>query len=232
MEKNAEAKARGKTRSVSADSLVEQGILYYRGDTVEQDYKKALNLFLRASRRGSRRAMYLIGLMYLEGKGVKKNFNMSVKWIAKCDLLGDIKPKRFPVPDLKNCSYPALVGMAEWIVKELSSKWQRSIWLLWLLSNDCINSMRWDIPDWIDQNPYYGRILRAWIDVNGGYEPWGEYEEIVLYCESRGIKDAELFSEWCRVNRPDWYEVLVNGAGHKKPKTGLECLQRRMDWSY
>ena len=55
----------------------ELGLCYWEGYKVEQDYKKAMDLFNAATKQKSVLPYYLMGLAYFSGLGVKANFKKS-----------------------------------------------------------------------------------------------------------------------------------------------------------
>ena len=48
----------------NADAQVTLGVMYYAGEDVPQDYKKALKWFQKAANQGDDNAQYHLGLMY------------------------------------------------------------------------------------------------------------------------------------------------------------------------
>lgn len=55
-----------------------------------KDYKRAKQLLLEASENKEREAMNLLGLMYLEGKGMPVNIDMGIMWLTKASEEGSI----------------------------------------------------------------------------------------------------------------------------------------------
>lgn len=64
------------------------GYCYFAGKGVEQDYKKALSLFLRVAEK-VKEAPTRIGACYLFGYGIKKNDQEAIKWLNKGLANGD-----------------------------------------------------------------------------------------------------------------------------------------------
>ena len=48
------------------------------GEIVEQDYKKAFNLFKKSAAKYNIEAMFSLGCLYFEGKGTKKNVKKAI----------------------------------------------------------------------------------------------------------------------------------------------------------
>ncbi len=61
---------------------------YYKGHGGEQSYEKALELYLKAARRGDAEAQYISGGMYFEGLGTRKNFTAAFKLLHQAAING------------------------------------------------------------------------------------------------------------------------------------------------
>ncbi len=57
------------------------GELYFNGRGVAHDYARAIDLYAKAAQRGHPVARYLLGIMHLEGWGVKRNPVEAYKWL-------------------------------------------------------------------------------------------------------------------------------------------------------
>ena len=63
------------------------GVLYYSGEGVERDSKKANELFSKACRLEFADGCYNLGISYFYGEGVKQDTNTAKKYLNKaCDL--------------------------------------------------------------------------------------------------------------------------------------------------
>ena len=71
------------------ESQFQLGILYYEGDEVEQDYKKAEEYFRKAAAQGNAEAQYRLGHLYYYGEGVEKNYEKAAEWYEKAAGQGD-----------------------------------------------------------------------------------------------------------------------------------------------
>ncbi len=60
-----------------------QGLKYFNGDGVEQDYAMAAQLFEQAAEAGDISAAYYLGQMYEQGLGVELDINQAIKWYYK-----------------------------------------------------------------------------------------------------------------------------------------------------
>ncbi len=58
------------------------GIMYMKGQGVEQDYEKAGEWFRKASKQGLAVAMYKLAGLYTEGKGVPKDLEFAYIWYS------------------------------------------------------------------------------------------------------------------------------------------------------
>ena len=71
------------------------GVIYEQGRAVKQDFKKAIDYYLEASKRGDHYGFYRVSLHYILGNHkIKKNFNKAIKylklsnasWVAASDI--------------------------------------------------------------------------------------------------------------------------------------------------
>lgn len=56
------------------------GLMYYRGEGLRQDYRKAFVWYRRAAERGDIDAQLNLGLMYARGQGTDQDFVEAFKW--------------------------------------------------------------------------------------------------------------------------------------------------------
>lgn len=66
-----------------ADAQLKLGLKYYFGKGVEQNYKKAFELFKKSAEHGNKTAQYNLCIVYGLGRGVEKNEDESFKWLLK-----------------------------------------------------------------------------------------------------------------------------------------------------
>jgi len=53
---------------------------------VSQDYAEAVRWFRKAAEQGDAQAQFNLGLMYVNGKGVRQNYKIAKEWVGKaCD---------------------------------------------------------------------------------------------------------------------------------------------------
>lgn len=64
------------------DAQFALGELYFNGLGVANDYGRAIDLYRKAAHQGQPIAQYLIGIMYLEGWGVKRDKVEAYKWLT------------------------------------------------------------------------------------------------------------------------------------------------------
>lgn len=67
-------------RSKSADELMTWGARYERGDGIEQDLRKALQLYCRAADRGEPKAALQLGQLYAFGRGIHRDRELAAAW--------------------------------------------------------------------------------------------------------------------------------------------------------
>ena len=67
------------------------GLMYAKGEGVEQDYKQAAKWFTRAAEQGSSETQCNLGRMYGEGQGMPRDYEQAVKWYTKAAEQGYAK---------------------------------------------------------------------------------------------------------------------------------------------
>lgn len=70
------------TAGGDADAQFALGDLYFHGLGVANDYGRAIDLYHAAAMRGHPVAQYLMGIMYQEGWGVKRDLVEAYKWLT------------------------------------------------------------------------------------------------------------------------------------------------------
>ena len=68
--------------------LYNAGICYYKGDSVEQNYRLAVRCFQVSSEMGLVASQYAMGLCYLYGRGVRENDSLAFRIFKKSAELG------------------------------------------------------------------------------------------------------------------------------------------------
>ena len=58
------------------------GMMYLKGQGVEQDYKAASDWFRKASEKNIAQAQYKLGDLYFKGRGVPKDYEYSYIWLS------------------------------------------------------------------------------------------------------------------------------------------------------
>ena len=58
------------------------GMMYLKGQGVEQDYKAASDWFRKASEKNIAQAQYKLGDLYFKGRGVPKDYEYSYIWFS------------------------------------------------------------------------------------------------------------------------------------------------------
>ena len=75
---------------MTAEQLCDEASKYYNGTNgVTKDYKKALEIYEQAEKKGSARAQYYIAVMYSYGMGVEKDEIVGYQWYKKAANNGD-----------------------------------------------------------------------------------------------------------------------------------------------
>ena len=66
-----------------AKAMFSIGVIYSRGQDVQQDNAEALRWYTKAADKGYARAMYAIGFLYDNGQGVKQDYAEALRWYGK-----------------------------------------------------------------------------------------------------------------------------------------------------
>jgi|GEM_PF-2350504 len=67
------------------------GRMYYKGESVSQDYKKALKWLFKAAEQGNAGAQNNLGWMYYKGEGISQDYKEAIKWFSKAAVQGNTK---------------------------------------------------------------------------------------------------------------------------------------------
>lgn len=70
---------------VNDDAAVQTnlGNRYYKGDGVEQNHSKALELYQKAANQGYAEAQYKLGICYFNGEGMQQSYEEAIDWFKK-----------------------------------------------------------------------------------------------------------------------------------------------------
>lgn len=102
--------------------LTNLGWCYDYGEGVEQNHKKAFDLYLEAAYLGNIKAMSNVGYSYRHGQGCEKNPKKCIEWLAKSSELGDPSGQQnlgfcyeigFGVKEDKNSAFRLFMNAAE-----------------------------------------------------------------------------------------------------------------------
>ena len=80
---------KAKAEAEDADAEYNLGVMYERGQGVEQDFKEAVKWYRKAAEQGDAVAQYNLGLMYRKGEGVPQDFKEALKWFRKAAEQGN-----------------------------------------------------------------------------------------------------------------------------------------------
>ena len=67
------------------------GVMYSKGQGVDQNFQEAVNWYNRAAANGHSEAQNNLGFMYTIGQGVGKDYNKAVKWYTKAAEQGNLQ---------------------------------------------------------------------------------------------------------------------------------------------
>jgi TPR repeat protein len=74
----------------SADAHVTLGKMYEKGQGLPQDFKAAVDLYLRASRQGLSTGQINLARMYANGRGVNQDLTLAYVWANVAAVTGDL----------------------------------------------------------------------------------------------------------------------------------------------
>lgn len=80
-------------RGMCTDAMCDLGLLYERGQGVEQDYIQAESQYAMAVLLGNTKAKMLLGNLYLEGKGKDKDYKKAYEYLKEAAEEGDNEAK-------------------------------------------------------------------------------------------------------------------------------------------
>ncbi len=67
----------------TAEAAHHQALLYYKGDGVGKDFRKAAEWFQKAAAKGFPKSQYMLGVMAYQGLGEPQDFAEAAKWFRK-----------------------------------------------------------------------------------------------------------------------------------------------------
>ena len=97
------------------------GVMYRKGEGVEQDFKEAIKWYQKAADQGEANAQYNLGAMYCNGQGVEQNYVTGYAWWNIAAANGDQDAKNNKSVIAKKMT-PAQIAKAGELVKEMIKK--------------------------------------------------------------------------------------------------------------
>ena len=67
----------------NATAQYKLGLMYDKGQGVQQDYKEAVKWYRKAAEQGHAKGQFNLGVMYYYGDGVQQDYKEAVKWYRK-----------------------------------------------------------------------------------------------------------------------------------------------------
>jgi hypothetical protein len=74
---------------VNPETQFSRGTMYYKGEGVRQDYKKAVKWFTKAAEQGHTKSQFILALMYYDGEGVIEDYEEAYKWALIAGMNGE-----------------------------------------------------------------------------------------------------------------------------------------------
>jgi len=85
---------KGQAKRGNIKAKVKLAEMYYSGNGVKQNYKKALKLYKKAAADGDTAAMRKLGDIYTSGLGAIRNYEEAFKWYESAAMGGDVLSAR------------------------------------------------------------------------------------------------------------------------------------------
>ena len=76
------------------DEQMQWAMYYEHGEGVEQDYRKAVQLYCKAAHKGHAPAQYQLGWLYANGRGVERDDDLAAAWFRLAAKQGDSYAQR------------------------------------------------------------------------------------------------------------------------------------------
>ena len=74
-----------------SESQFQLGVIYDRGEGVDQDYRQAVEWYTKAASSGHADAQFHLGTMYDRGEGVDQNYQQAFYWYQKAAKQGILR---------------------------------------------------------------------------------------------------------------------------------------------
>ncbi len=198
----------------AVQGLKDRGKKYYWGMDGEQNYSKALQLYLQAAEAGDAEAQYISGGMYLKGLGVNKDFKMAFKFLheaakngkssaeseqvlAQAFLLGSVVPK----------NYEKAIQWYNLAAANGNKEAQNELGFMYFVGNG------------VEQDAEKGGAFFLEAAYNG--LPVAQYNVGIMYSTGRGLKVTDVEKSYA------WFN-LAAANGHQQAKAARDYLESIM----
>jgi uncharacterized protein len=201
----------------SVNTLKEQAKNYYWGLGGEQNYEKALNLYLRAAEAGDPEAQYISGGMYFKGLGTEKNFLKAFKLLHEAALSGKTSAES-----------EQIIGQGFLLGSGVPKNYQKA--LQWYTSSaengnrDAQNELgfMYFVGSGVEQDAEKGAAYFHQAAYNG--LAVAQYNVGIMYYTGRGVKTTDLKKSYAWLN-------LAAANGHNPAKSARQYLESILDIS-
>lgn len=204
----------------SADSLTsikEKAKNYYWGLGGEQNYGKALNLYLRAAEAGDPEAQYISGGMYFKGLGAEKNFLKAFKLLHEAAMSGK-----------SSAESEQIIGQGFLLGSGVPKNYQKALqWYTSAAENgnrDAQNELgfMYFVGSGVEQDAEKGAAYFLEAAYNG--LAVAQYNVGIMYYTGRGVKTTDLKKSY------GWLNVAA-ANGHYPAKSARQYLESILDIS-
>ncbi|GHT48462.1 hypothetical protein AGMMS49936_10950 [Endomicrobiia bacterium] len=93
-----------------AEAQYDLGEMYYNGERVKQDYKKAFYWFKKAAEHENANAQFHLGAMYSKGEGIEQDYKKAFYWFKKAAEQGIDEAKTASTEIIKSRQFHRFCG--------------------------------------------------------------------------------------------------------------------------
>ncbi len=188
---------------------------YYWGQGKEQNYGKALQLYLQAAQLGDAEAQYISGGMYLKGLGCTRDFDKAFKLLLEAAQNGK-----------SSAESEQIIGQAFLLGTGVPKNYSKALHFYTLAAEngnrDAQNELAfmYFVGNGVEKNPEKGAALFLQAAYNGLVI--AQYNVGIMYYTGRGVKDIDLVKSYGWLN-------LAASKGHQPARAARDYLETILD---
>lgn len=194
-----------------AQTLKNHAKSYYRGQGKEQNYSKALQLYLQAAQLGDAEAQYISGGMYLKGLGCTKDFAKAFKLLLEAAKNGK-----------SSAESEQILGQAFLLGSGVPKNYSKALHFYTLAAEngnrDAQNELAfmYFVGNGVEQNTEKGAALFKKAAYNGLVI--AQYNVGIMYYTGKGVKAIDLEKSY------GWLNVAAS-KGHQPARAARDYLE-------